>query len=104
MITLVNATADNLRYTRRVHHPQTTLRKMLMTSQLLSGPRFELQLFDLEEDYKTLGRFDNQVDAEDAIGTIPYSLLRDYFGIRIIDWQTESEVVEYLIASNCKVL
>ena len=75
-----------------------------MTSQLLTGPRYELQLFDLEEDYCTINRFDSQVDAEAAIGTIPDSLLRDYFGIRIIDWQTESEVVEYLIASNCKVL
>lgn len=77
---------------------------MLMTSQLLTGPRYELQLFDLEEDYCTINRFDNQVDAEAAIGTIPDSLLRDYFGIRIIDWSTESEVVEYLIASNCTVL
>ena len=104
MITLANATADNLCYTRQVQPLQTTLRKMLMTSQLLTGPRYELQLFDLEEDYCTINRFDNQVDAEAAIGTIPDSLLRDYFGIRIIVWQTESEVVEYLIASNCKVL
>ena len=77
---------------------------MLMTSELLQGQRFELQLFDLDEDYFTINRFDNQVDAEAAIGTIPDSLLRNYFGLRIIDWQTESEVVEYLIASNCKVL
>ena len=77
---------------------------MIMTSELLTGPRYELQLFDLEEDYCTINRFDNQVDAEAAISTIPDSLLRDYFGLRIIDWQTESEVVEYLIASNCKVL
>ena len=75
-----------------------------MTSELLTGKRYELQLFDLDEDYKTVGRFDNQVDAEAAISTIPDSLLRNYFGLRIIDWQTESEVVEYLIASNCKVL
>ena len=77
---------------------------MLMTSELLQGKRFELQLFDLAEDYCTINRFDNQVDAEAAISTIPDSLLRNYFGLRIIDWQTESEVVEYLIASNCKVL
>ena len=77
---------------------------MIMTSELLQTKRYELQLFDLEEDYFTVGRFDNQIDAENTISTIPDSLLRDYFGIRIIDWQTESEVVEYLIASNCKVL
>ena len=75
-----------------------------MTSELLSGPRYELQLFDLEEDYCTINRFDNQVDAEAAIGTIPDSLLRDYFGIRIIDFELEVVVTEYLIASNCKVL
>ena len=77
---------------------------MITTSELLQTKRYELQLFDLDEDYFTINRFDNQVDAEAAIGTIPDSLLRDYFGIRIIDWSTESEVVEYLIASNCKVL
>jgi len=77
---------------------------MLMTSQLLSGPRFELQLFDLEENYKTIDRFENQVDAEAAISTIPDLLLKDFVGIRIIDWQTESEVIEYLIPSNFKVL
>ena len=77
---------------------------MLMTSELLSGPRYELQLFDLDEDYKTIGRFENQVDAEAAISTIPDLLLKDYSGIRIINWQTESEVIEYLIPSNFKVL
>ena len=77
---------------------------MITTSQLLQGPRYELQLFDLEEDYKIIGQYATQADAEAAISTIPDSLLRDYFGIRIINWQTESEVVEYLIASNCKVL
>ena len=77
---------------------------MLMTSELLQGPRYELQLFDLDEDYKTINRFENQVDAEAAISTIPDLLLRDYSGIRIIDWQTESEVIEYLIPSNFKVL
>ena len=77
---------------------------MLMTSQLLTGPRYELQLFDLEEDYCTINRFDNQVDAEAAISTIPKSLLQDYFGIRIIDFELEEVVTEYLIASNCKVL
>ena len=75
-----------------------------MTSELLAGPRYELQLFDLEEDYFTVDRFDNQVDAEAAISTIPDSLLRDYFGIRIIDFELEVVVTEYLIASNCKVL
>lgn len=77
---------------------------MIMTSQLLAGPRYELQLFDLDEDYCTINRFDNQADAETAISTIPDNLLKDYVGIRIVDWQTESEVIEYLIASNCKVL
>ena len=77
---------------------------MLMTSELLQGKRYELQLFDLDEDYKTLGRFENQVDAEIAIGTIPDSLLKDFVGVRIIDWHTESEVIEYLISSNFKVL
>jgi len=77
---------------------------MLMTSQLLQGPRYELQLFDLDEDYKTIDRFENQVDAEAAISTIPDLLLKDFVGIRIIDWQTESEVIEYLIPSNFKVL
>ena len=77
---------------------------MLMTSELLTGPRYELQLFDLDEDYCTINRFDNQVDAEAAISTIPDSLLRDYFGIRIIDFELEVVVTEYLIASNCKVL
>ena len=77
---------------------------MIMTSELLAGPRYELQLFDLEEDYCTINRFDNQVDAEAAISTIPDSLLRDYFGIRIIDFELEVVVTEYLIASNCKVL
>jgi len=71
---------------------------------MTTNGQFELQIFDLEEDYKIIGQYATQADAEDAIGTIPYSLLRDYFGIRIINWQTESEVVEYLIASNCKVL
>lgn len=104
MITLVNATADNLCYTRQVHLSKTTLRKMIMTSELLTGDRYELQLFDLDEDYFTVGKFDNQADAETAISTIPDNLLKDYVGIRIIDWQTESEVIEYLIASNCKVL
>ena len=77
---------------------------MLMTSELLQGPRYELQLFDLDEDYKTIDRFENQVDAEAAISTIPDLLLKDFVGIRIIDWQTESEVIEYLIPSNFKVL
>jgi hypothetical protein len=77
---------------------------MITTSELLQGPRYELQLFDLDEDYKTLGRFENQVDAEIAIGTIPDLLLKDFVGVRIIDWQTESEVIEYLISSNFKVL
>ena len=77
---------------------------MITTSELLQTKRYELQLFDLDEDYFTINRFDNQVDAEAAISTIPDSLLRNYFGLRIIDWSTESEVVEYLIASNCKVL
>ena len=77
---------------------------MLMISQLLQGPRYELQLFDLDEDYKTIDRFENQVDAEAAISTIPDLLLKDFVGIRIIDWQTESEVIEYLIPSNFKVL
>ena len=77
---------------------------MIMTSELLTGKRFELQLFDLEEDYFTVGRFDNQIDAENTISTIPDSLLRDYFGIRIIDFELEVVVTEYLIASNCKVL
>jgi hypothetical protein len=71
---------------------------------MTTNGQFELQLFDLEEDYKTLGRFDNQVDAEAAIGTIPDSLLRDYFGIRIIDFELEEVVTEYLISSNYKVL
>ncbi len=77
---------------------------MLMTSQLLQGPRYELQLFCENEDYKTIDRFENQVDAEAAISTIPDLLLKDFVGIRIIDWQTESEVIEYLISSNFKVL
>jgi hypothetical protein len=78
---------------------------MITTSELLQGShRYELQLFDLDEDYKTLGRFENQVDAEIAIGTIPDLLLKDFVGVRIIDWQTESEVIEYLISSNFKVL
>ncbi len=75
-----------------------------MTSQLLQGPRYELQLFCENEDYKTIDRFENQVDAEAAISTIPDLLLKDFVGIRIIDWQTESEVIEYLISSNFKVL
>jgi hypothetical protein len=77
---------------------------MITTSELLQTKRYELQLFDLEEDYCTINRFDNQVDAEAAIGTIPDSLLRDYFGIRIIDFELEEVVTEYLIASNCKFL
>jgi hypothetical protein len=58
--------------------------------------QFELQIFDQDEDYKIIGTYATQADAEAAIDTIPDSLLRDYLGIRIIDWQTESEVVEYL--------
>ena len=77
---------------------------MITTSELLQTKRFELQLFDLEEDYFTVGRFDNQIDAENTISTIPKSLLQDYFGIRIIDFELEEVVTEYLIASNCKVL
>ena len=66
--------------------------------------QFELQLFDREEDYKTIGTYATQADAEAAIDTVPDSLLRDYLGIRIIDWQTESEVVEYLLPGQFQIV
>jgi hypothetical protein len=71
---------------------------------MTTNGQFELQLFDLEEDYKTLGRFDNQADAEAAISTIPDSLLRDYSGIRVVDWSKEEVVVEYLIPGSFQIV
>jgi len=66
--------------------------------------QFELQLFSEDQDYKVIGAYLTQADAEAAISTIPDSLLRDYSGIRIIDWQTESEVVEYLIPGSFQIV
>ena len=65
---------------------------------------YELQLFDLEEDYKIIGQYATQADAEAAIDCIPDELLRDYVGIRVIDWNTESEVVEYLIPGQFQIV
>jgi hypothetical protein len=66
--------------------------------------QFELQLFDNDEDYKVIGTYLTQADAEAAIDCIPDELLRDYVGIRIIDWNTESEVVEYLIPGQFQIV
>jgi hypothetical protein len=66
--------------------------------------QFELQLFDRDEDYYTIGTYATQADASAAIDTIPDALLRDYLGIRIINLVAEEEVIEYLISSNFKVL
>jgi hypothetical protein len=71
---------------------------------MTTNGQFELQIFDLEEDYKIIGQYATQADAEAAINCIPDELLRDYSGIRIIDWQTESEVVEYLIPGSFQIV
>jgi len=71
---------------------------------MTTNGQFELQIFDLEEDYKIIGQYATQADAEAAIDCIPDELLRDYSGIRIIDWQTESEVVEYLIPGSFQIV
>jgi len=66
--------------------------------------QFELQLFSEDQDYKVIGTYLTQADAEAAIDCIPAELLRDYAGIRIIDWNTESEVVEYLIPGSFQIV
>jgi hypothetical protein len=66
--------------------------------------QFELQLFSEDQDYKVIGAYLTQADAEAAIDCIPDELLRDYAGIRIIDWNTESEVVEYLIPGSFQIV
>jgi len=71
---------------------------------MTTNGQFELQIFDLEEDYKIIGQYATQADAEAAIYCIPDELLRDYVGIRIIDWNTESELVEYLIPGNFQIV
>jgi hypothetical protein len=71
---------------------------------MTTNGQFELQIFDLEEDYKIIGQYATQADAEAAIDCIPDELLRDYSGVRVIDWQTESEVVEYLIPGQFQIV
>ena len=71
---------------------------------MTTNGQFELQIFDPEEDYKIIGQYATQADAEAAIDCIPDELLRDYVGIRIIDWNTESEVVEYLIPGSFQIV
>jgi hypothetical protein len=71
---------------------------------MTTNGQFELQIFDPEEDYKVIGTYLTQADAEAAIDCIPDELLRDYSGIRIINWQTESEVVEYLIPGSFQIV
>jgi hypothetical protein len=65
---------------------------------------YELQLFDLEEDYKIIGQYATQADAEAAIDCIPDELLRDYSGSRIINWATEEVVSEYLIPGQFQIV
>ena len=71
---------------------------------MTTNGQFELQIFDPEEDYKIIGTYTTQADAEAAIDCIPDELLRDYSGIRIINWQTESEVVEYLLPGSFQIV
>ena len=71
---------------------------------MTTNGQFELQIFDPEEDYKIIGTYATQADAEAAIDTVPDSLLRDYCGIRIINWSTEEVVIEYLIPGSFQIV
>jgi hypothetical protein len=66
--------------------------------------QFELQLFSEDQDYKVIGAYLTQADAEAAIDCIPDELLRDYSGIRIINWATEEVVSEYLIPGSFQIV
>jgi hypothetical protein len=71
---------------------------------MTTNGQFELQIFDLEEDYKIIGQYATQADAEAAIDCIPDELLRDYSGSRIINWATEEVVSEYLIPGQFQIV
>jgi len=71
---------------------------------MTTNGQFELQIFDLEEDYKIIGQYATQADAEAAIDCIPDSLLRGYSGSRIINWATEEVVSEYLIPGSFQIV
>ena len=66
--------------------------------------QFELQIFDKDEDFKTLCTYATQADAEAAIDTVPDSLLRGYLGIRIIDLVAEEVVSEYLLPGQFQIV
>jgi len=71
---------------------------------MTTNGQFELQIFDPEEDYKIIGQYATQADAEAAIDCIPDELLRDYFGIRVVDWSKEEVVSEYLIPGSFQIV